>query len=299
MTAAPPSTPPLEPISGEPAEYLFSAQDNRGLPGQFHYWRGRNGHVFLDPIPSDLDRFYADGYQPIPADEAELAEAAKADAYRLEPLLGLKPSGTFLEIGSWIGLTAYCAKQAGYRVSVLEREGRCVDLMQRAGIDAIQTGDPARSLADLGRSFDVIGLWHSIEHLPRPWEVLQQAARALNPGGVLLVAAPNPESAQARVLGKHWYHLDAPRHIHFMPMDLIEQMAGREGLKLVSKTTDDPLGADLDRHGWELEMRRRARNIKFLRGAMTLLFARRFAARHRQPGAIDGAAFTMIFQRPA
>lgn len=299
MTAMPPVSAPTEPISGEPARFLLSASDNRGLPGTFHYWRGQNGHVFLDPIPADLERYYAEGYQPIPKGEAELAELAKGDAYRLEPIKLLKPSGTFLEVGPWIGRVAYSAKQAGYAVSVLERDGDCVSLLQRCGIDAIQSVDPARSLRELGRKFDVIGLWHSIEHLPRPWEVIQAAARALNPGGLLVVAAPNPESAQFRLFGKHWVHLDAPRHIHFLPISLIDAIAGKEGLVTLERTTDDQLAQEIDTYGLNFEIRRRGWRSKDLPLRMVNWMNRTIRSLSRSGAPLNGGGYTVIMQNPA
>ena len=298
MTATPPTSPPIEPISGLPAQYLFSAGDNRGLPGTFHYWRGANGHVFLDPIPADLGAYYAEGYQPVPQDEAELAEAAKGDAYRLEPIRRLRPGGTFLEIGPWIGRVAYSAKQAGYAVSVLERDGDCVDLLRRCGIDAIQSTDPAETLGTLGRTFDVIGLWHSIEHLPRPWEVITAAARALNPGGLLVVAAPNPDSAQFRLFGKYWVHLDAPRHLHLLPIALIEGIAEKEGLVSVLRTADDQLAQEIDTYGLNFEVRRRKWRDKDLPLRLNHWLNR--AIRWLTPGggALGGGGYTVIMQRP-
>ncbi|WP_309623643.1 class I SAM-dependent methyltransferase [Novosphingobium sp.] len=288
----------IETLTGRPAEFLFAAKDNRGLPGQFAYWRGENGHVFLDPVPADLDRYYAEGYQPIPESEADLAKVAKGDAYRLDHIKKLQPTGTFLEIGPWIGLTAYSAKQAGYAVSAIERDSACVDLLRRCGIKAIQSFDPAETLENLDESFDVIGMWHSIEHLPRPWEVLRASARRLNPGGILVVAAPNPESAQFRVLGKHWVHLDAPRHIHFLPIALVKQLCENEGLALVAATSDDHLGLMLEEHGWRSEIFRRAFNIPGLKTVLYRLGWQRLRAKHRVAGAIDGAGYSLIFQRP-
>ena len=298
MTATPPASAPIDPISGQPARFLLSARDNRGLPGTFHYWRAANGHIFLDPIPADLDAYYAEGYQPIPKDETELAEAAKGDAYRLDPIRRLKPGGTFLEIGPWIGRVAYSAKQAGYAVSVLERDGDCVDLLRRCGIDAIQSTDPAETLGTLGRTFDVIGLWHSIEHLPRPWEVIAAAARALNPGGLLVVAAPNPDSAQFRLFGKHWVHLDAPRHIHFLPIALIESIAANEGLISTLRTTDDPLAREIDTYGLNFEVRRRKLRSKDLPLRLNQWLNRAIRSLTPGGGSLGGGGYTVIMQRP-
>lgn len=287
-----------DPCTGEPASLLCVASDNRGLPGLFPYYRSASGHLFLGEVPENLGDYYVGGYQKIPQGEAELAAMARKDAYRLDGIRPHVASGDFLEIGPWIGLVAYSAKQAGYRVHVLEREQRCVDLLNGVGINAMQTNDPARSLQDNPTTYDVIGMWHSIEHFPRPWEVIAAAAERLRPGGLLVIAAPNPESAQMRVLGKRWVHLDAPRHLHFLTAAMIAGIGRDKGLEVVDCTTDDELGRRCDIDGWDREAQRQARFIPIVRGVWRRLIVPRLR-RHRQPGAFDGASFTIMMRKPA
>lgn len=95
--------------------------------------------------------------------------------------------------------------------------------------------------------YDCITLWHSLEHLPDPAGVLDQLAEKLKPDGALIVAVPNADSLQAQVFGRHWLHLDVPRHLfHFDPHSLatlLEQV----GLE-VSRTIYQELEYDL--MGW-------------------------------------------------
>jgi len=70
-------------------------------------------------------------------------------------------------------------------------------------------------------SFDVITMWHSLEHVHAPLEVLQEAHRLLVPGGKLIVAVPNIDSLPFRWFGAAWFGLDLPRHLtHFAPWTL-------------------------------------------------------------------------------
>lgn len=70
-------------------------------------------------------------------------------------------------------------------------------------------------------SFDVITMWHSLEHVHRPLKVLREARRLLVPGGRLFVAVPNLESLPFYLFGRSWYALDLPRHLtHFTPASL-------------------------------------------------------------------------------
>ena len=287
-----------DPLSGDPATFLFTAQDNRGIAGRFDYYRGTDDHVFIAAIPDNLGDHYVGGYQDIPTSEHGLARLACGDAYRLDSFRGLVPNGSFLEIGTWIGLVSYSAVKAGYEVSALEKDRRCVDLMRRVGINAVQTDDPATTLIDSGQTYDVIGLWHSIEHISEPWALIEAAAHAINAGGVLVIAAPNPKSAQLRATGVHWYGLDAPRHLHLLPLETYEKIGERSGLVTVTKTTDDHLGFLLERDGWNFELARRFRNIPVLRSLVRLPLWRMLAHAYRRRGELDGAGFTLVMQRP-
>ena len=107
-------------------------------------------------MPENLGDYYEAGYQPIPQTETELAAMAEPEAYRLDLIKRLVSLGDFLEIGPWIGLTAYNALKAGNWVHTLEKDQSCVDLMNRVGIKAVQTDDPAASLQESDMSYDVI-----------------------------------------------------------------------------------------------------------------------------------------------
>jgi SAM-dependent methyltransferase len=81
-------------------------------------------------------------------------------------------------------------------------------------------------------SFDVITMWHSLEHVHAPLDVLREARRLLVPGGRLLVAVPNIDSLPFRWFGSAWYGLDLPRHLtHFAPWTL-QLMLERSGFRV-------------------------------------------------------------------
>jgi 2-polyprenyl-3-methyl-5-hydroxy-6-metoxy-1,4-benzoquinol methylase len=74
-------------------------------------------------------------------------------------------------------------------------------------------------------SFDVVTMWHSLEHVHEPLAVLRDAYDLLVPGGKLIVACPNLDAWPARWFGPNWFGLDLPRHLtHFTPKTLAEMM---------------------------------------------------------------------------
>jgi 2-polyprenyl-3-methyl-5-hydroxy-6-metoxy-1,4-benzoquinol methylase len=234
--------------------YLLSSCDvNRATNGDiFDYYRCLSCDIlFLNPKPQDMGPFYKGGYQPIPKTLSRLRAMAKREDYRMKPLLTYKTRGRLLEIGPWIGLFSCNAKYAGFSVTAIEMNPQCVDFLNDVvGVRAIQSSDPAATMGAMEESFDVIALWHTLEHLPKPWLVLQKAAERLAPGGILLVAVPNIESFDFSVLKGAWVHLDTPRHLFFYGAQSLEKLCLTLGLQTLQLTTSDRLSEILSLHAW-------------------------------------------------
>ena len=80
--------------------------------------------------------------------------------------------------------------------------------------------------------FDVITLWHVLEHTGDPVENLRRVGKLLKPGGLLLAEVPNSAGLIARICGPYWLGWDLPRHlVHFTPRTL-RHAARRCGLRV-------------------------------------------------------------------
>ncbi|QTY26511.1 class I SAM-dependent methyltransferase [Flavobacterium sp. CS20] len=72
-----------------------------------------------------------------------------------------------------------------------------------------------------GQSFEVITLWHSLEHIPDLELTVKQLRRILKPNGVLFIAVPNHKSYDAQYYDKYWVAWDVPRHLwHFSKLGM-------------------------------------------------------------------------------
>jgi SAM-dependent methyltransferase len=84
-------------------------------------------------------------------------------------------------------------------------------------------------------SFDLVTLWHSLEHVHQPLDVLCEVHRLLTPGGRILVALPNLDSLSFRWFGPDWFGLDVPRHLtHFTPATL-RKMLEKAGFRVLAR----------------------------------------------------------------
>jgi SAM-dependent methyltransferase len=111
------------------------------------------------------------------------------------------------------------ARAAGYEATGIEPSLRGSDAAAALGVPVQRATIEQAALAE--RSLDAVTVWHVLEHLDDPGAALTRIAAWLKPGGVLLVGVPNLASAQARLAGGRWFHLDVPRHrVHFTPAGL-------------------------------------------------------------------------------
>ncbi len=82
-------------------------------------------------------------------------------------------------------------------------------------------------------SFDVISLWHVLEHLYDPGKYLKQFYQLLSEEGTLIIAVPNHKSRDAGVFGPDWAAYDVPRHLwHFGP-NTMRRIVGDAGFRVV------------------------------------------------------------------
>ncbi len=84
---------------------------------------------------------------------------------------------------------------------------------------------------------DAVVIWHVLEHLRDPVAVLRASTSLLPSGGLLFLAVPNAASWQARIFGRYWFHLDIPRHLHFLTADGLRKCLSAEDFIVVREAT--------------------------------------------------------------
>ncbi|MDW8298728.1 MAG: class I SAM-dependent methyltransferase [Anaerolineae bacterium] len=229
------------PYCNAQADFLLYAQDeNRHSTSEtFTYYRCPScGLIFLYPLPADLSKYYVGDYHAQPATHSERALHERLEAIKLAYVQRYARGNSLLEIGPSYGAFLRLAVQAGFKATAIELDADCVAALNAAGIPAIQSAEPAQALKALGQ-YDVIGMWHVIEHLPAAWDVLSEAAQHLAPNGVLIVAAPNPQALTFQLFKARWSYLDAPRHVYLLPMRLVERVARQSGLVPIARSANN------------------------------------------------------------
>ncbi len=211
----------------------------------FHVVRcARCALVYLNPRPvkEEIGAFYPKEYH------AELLRVVNAgwsnpimrrgmEAVRRRRSSPVVPGGQLLDIGCNFGLYLQGQRERGWSVQGIEIDEQAAEYARSEFGLHVQVGDAGDVLPTFPDAhFDVVTLWHVLEHLYNPAEILAHIYRILKPGGVMMLEVPNYASPTARVFGEYWFPLEVPRHLyHFTPRTL-RAILDTSGLNVTSVT---------------------------------------------------------------
>jgi SAM-dependent methyltransferase len=206
------------------SEQLYLGQDRAyGKPGRFPIVRCQNCNlVYLNPrpVPHAIGYYYPSDYEPY----RKSPEEARFKIQQLHQRLKLRnrclavtrlcKQGRLLDVGCATGtFLAEMQRYGNWQVFGVEpnqwaaryaREQLKLDIFHGHLLEA--------NLAD--NQFDVVTLWDVLEHLHDPRQTLTEIWRILKPGGFLICSVPNLDSIDAKLFGRFWIGLDAPRHLY-------------------------------------------------------------------------------------
>ena len=118
---------------------------------------------------------------------------------------------TILDIGTGTGDFLQYISKHNWKVSGVEPNEKARNLAKSKNLNLL------RDISSFNNEkFDVITLWHVLEHIPNLKEQIEQFHHLLKPNGVLVIAVPNFESYDAKYYKEYWAAYDVPRHLwHF------------------------------------------------------------------------------------
>ncbi len=241
------------PLCGERDEELrFEAADptatESGAGRRFLVVRCRHcglSYTNPRPDPGSIGQFYPPDYQPHRR-PAKISQANPRGRWR-ERILGrpcrerrgLLPwdgVGRLLDFGCGGGSFLKRMADQGWDVTGLDANvGAVQSVQEELGLNAVAGTLPHGDLR-IG-SFEIVTLWHSIEHVHEPLEILREAYRLLVPGGKVILACPNIESWGFRRYGVDWFGLDLPRHLTHFTADTLTGMLQTAGFQVESLRT--------------------------------------------------------------
>lgn len=138
--------------------------------------------------------------------------------------------GSLLDIGAGTGAFLNFVARENWEVTGLEPDKGAREICKKKyGLD-LQT--PELLFEVSSQSFDVVTMWHVLEHVHQLHEYISTIKRILKADGAALVALPNYTSKDAQIYGSFWAGYDVPRHLyHFSPL-AVAKLFAKHGLSI-------------------------------------------------------------------
>ena len=205
------------------------------------------GLVYVHPHPQaeKLNNAYGEGYYSEWADQQSHARS-KMWKKRLDKVESVtKGKGELLDVGCGLGMFISLAAKHGWRVAANELSEYAAKAASKSAKAEVFHGQLENAKYSKDR-FDVITIWHVLEHLESPLTTLRECARILKPGGKLIVAVPNVENKVFRFFyklgrGKHFRLFDPDDkelHLYHFSSKTLKRILEHAGFKVVSITAD-------------------------------------------------------------
>jgi 2-polyprenyl-3-methyl-5-hydroxy-6-metoxy-1,4-benzoquinol methylase len=217
-------------------------------PGRFLLDRCEDcGHTFQNPRLSaeGLEFYYRDFYDGLGEKRAGGVFAGRQEMYR-QRAESMTPHAdapkNWLDVGTGHGHFCEAARTVfpGTTFDGLDlTEG--VELAEREGrVERGFRGSFVEFAEETAEGYDVVSMFHYLEHSTEPRSELRAAWQAIRPGGHLLIEVPDPESRYARLLGRWWLPWLQPQHLHFVPVANLRQELASLGFTVVAEQHAEP-----------------------------------------------------------
>ncbi len=218
------------PVCGGVATELFLAcKDHTVSKSSFEIVECKNcGFAYTSPRPieSELGKFYeSEEY----ISHSNTSKGIVSNLYqrvrkhtlakKLELINSVGKKGALLDIGCGTGEFLNTMKSGGWETIGIEPSPSA----RKQGVENYNLD--VREEKELENfppnSFNVITMWHVLEHVPHLLERVQKLKDLLKYDGVLIIAVPNRNSHDAKHYGEYWAAYDVPRHLyHFRAQDM-------------------------------------------------------------------------------
>lgn len=203
------------------------------------------GHAWLNPRPTEkeLSIIYPPNYYSYDYEKriSPLAVRGKAwlDARKFRSLLAFigRPMQSYLDVGCSTGRFLRLAQQFGLspqKAAGIELNHPLVEKLKGEGLTVECSRVEDSALVKEG-SFDLITMFHVIEHLSDPKDVVRKLGQSLSHGGILAIETPNSLSLDAKLFRRGlWGGYHFPRHWHIFTPDSLSQLLHDAGLEVIA-----------------------------------------------------------------
>ncbi len=191
--------------------------------------------LITTPRPDSLEKYYqSEDYHSHSDKSTSLFGSIYANvrklttSWKVRIVKRLTPHASVLDVGCGTGIFLSACSASGVGIAGVEPSPIARAIAERnTGIKI------SAALEDTTGTFDLITLWHVLEHIPDLQPKLTLLREKLNHGGHLLIAVPNHNSHDADHYQEKWAAYDVPRHLWHFSKTSMKKLFEKNGLELV------------------------------------------------------------------
>ena len=197
---------------------------------------------FTSPVPnkSEISKYYdSDEY----ISHSEKSTSIIDRIYKIVQKITLKSkkkiidklffgvNGSLLDIGCGTGDFLQKMKSTGWKVTGVEINATARKIAEDKISESVFT---PLEFVNSDFKYDVITMWHSLEHLHDLKDYVQKIVNTLNKDGLLFIAVPNYQSFDAEYYKENWAAYDVPRHLYHFSFRSAEELFNEFGFKIIN-----------------------------------------------------------------
>jgi SAM-dependent methyltransferase len=236
------------PLCGErrQSRNFIAHDDNWGMEGRFTYGTcSACGVCYENPRPDEgiLPHYYPFAYGGLFKDldgEAQKRIASEVHTFRAAGILRHVNCGSLFDVGCGSGFFMEYMRRNGWSVAGIDTSAAHTAFARdRLLLSNVRTGSWPISPESADR-YDVVTMFHVLEHMIDPVSAIKAAHALLKPSGFIVIETPNIQSWPARIFGRHWVTLDAPRHLVLFSLQTLRRCLDQAGFQVVELITCSP-----------------------------------------------------------
>jgi 2-polyprenyl-3-methyl-5-hydroxy-6-metoxy-1,4-benzoquinol methylase len=220
-------------------QHFLTVRDHSVSTEEFELYKNEALDMLIttpQPKGDDLAKYYeSDDY----ISHTDAKRSLFEKAYQLVKNIALKnklqvidsfhpDKGDLLDIGAGTGDFLTVAKNNGWMTTGIEPSQKAKSIAIKKNVSFVN------DVSDLeNNSFDVITMWHVLEHVPDLETQIRELKRLLKPNGTILIAVPNYNSYDAKYYKEFWAAYDVPRHLWHFSKTAIKLIFEKENIELI------------------------------------------------------------------
>lgn len=175
---------------------------------------------------SYIDADYYEDWTPGPINESLPWIQARVDIVKR-----LKSSGAVADLGCGISETAIALTKAGFSTIGVEESAKAINFLKSRYPSTEWVNENILDFATRNPgAFDVVTMFHVLEHIPRPENAIRLVDRSLRPGGIVVIEVPDVDGGIARFKGERWDYF-VNHHVNYFSVKSLQNLMQQFGYR--------------------------------------------------------------------